>query len=120
MGYISVRAAAELLGVCVKTLHRWEAAGTLLPALRTAGGHRRYCEAALRPEKPKEVSPMRVIAYARVSSSDQRADLVRQSEALSRHLAERSDSTSVEQIADIGSLVVSLPTEGQTAYAAQV
>ena len=63
---------------------------------------------------------MRVIAYARVSSSDQRADLVRQSEALSRHLAERSDSTSVEQIADIGSLVVSLPTEGQTAYAAQV
>ena len=103
MGYISVSAAAELLGVCVKTLHRWEGAGKLAPALRTAGGHRRYCEESLRPIPHKDAAPKHVIAYARVSSSDQRADLVRQSEVLKRHLADRADAVCVEPITDIGS-----------------
>ncbi|MFX0062560.1 MAG: MerR family DNA-binding transcriptional regulator [Candidatus Hermodarchaeota archaeon] len=39
---VRVSIAAKLIGVCIKTLHRWEASGKLLPPLRTKGGHRRY------------------------------------------------------------------------------
>ncbi len=39
---IRIGEAARLLGVCPKTLRRWEARGWLLPAYRTPGGHRRY------------------------------------------------------------------------------
>ncbi|MHA1731272.1 MAG: MerR family DNA-binding transcriptional regulator [Promethearchaeota archaeon] len=39
---VRIGVAAAALGVCARTLRRWEAAGKLLPACRTVGGHRRY------------------------------------------------------------------------------
>ncbi|MBC7530542.1 MAG: MerR family DNA-binding transcriptional regulator, partial [Oligoflexus sp.] len=39
--YISVGAAAEILGVSISTLRRWEKEKVLLPSYRTIGGHRR-------------------------------------------------------------------------------
>ncbi|MHA1145609.1 MAG: MerR family DNA-binding transcriptional regulator [Candidatus Helarchaeota archaeon] len=30
------------MGVCTKTLRRWESSGRFLPTFRTAGGHRHY------------------------------------------------------------------------------
>ncbi|MHA1733836.1 MAG: MerR family DNA-binding transcriptional regulator, partial [Promethearchaeota archaeon] len=39
---VRIGVAAAILGVCTRTLRRWEASGKLLPACRTAGGHRRY------------------------------------------------------------------------------
>ncbi|MHA1313552.1 MAG: MerR family DNA-binding transcriptional regulator, partial [Candidatus Helarchaeota archaeon] len=39
--------AASFLGVCTKTLRRWESSGRFLPTFRTAGGHRRYSRDAL-------------------------------------------------------------------------
>jgi excisionase family DNA binding protein len=44
--YLSIKEAAELLGVSAKTLRRWESAGKLIPE-RTDGGHRRYLKAEL-------------------------------------------------------------------------
>jgi len=44
--YINIRQAAELLGVDVTTLRRWEVKKKLVP-VRTAGGHRRYTEKQL-------------------------------------------------------------------------
>jgi putative resolvase len=44
--FLNPRQAASLLGVCTKTLLRWEAAGLLKPH-RTPGGHRRYVLAEL-------------------------------------------------------------------------
>ncbi|MHA1733876.1 MAG: MerR family DNA-binding transcriptional regulator, partial [Promethearchaeota archaeon] len=44
---VRIGVAAAILGVCTRTLRRWEAAGKLLPACRTAGGHRRYETTAL-------------------------------------------------------------------------
>jgi excisionase family DNA binding protein len=39
---ISTGDAASMMGVCKKTLYRWEQSGKLSPAFRTAGNHRRY------------------------------------------------------------------------------
>lgn len=44
---IGGRAAAELLGVTERTIHRWAEDGTLAVAYRTSGGHRRYAVADL-------------------------------------------------------------------------
>ncbi|MHA1652076.1 MAG: MerR family transcriptional regulator, partial [Candidatus Helarchaeota archaeon] len=40
--YLTISEAALLLGVCPKTLRRWDRAGFFKPAFRTAGQHRRY------------------------------------------------------------------------------
>ncbi|MHA1337882.1 MAG: MerR family DNA-binding transcriptional regulator [Promethearchaeota archaeon] len=39
---LSISKAAEVLGVCTKTLRRWDQRGLLKPDFRTKGGHRRY------------------------------------------------------------------------------
>ncbi len=41
-GFLSMGEAAGVLGVCTKTLRRWDKRGILKPAYRTAGLHRRY------------------------------------------------------------------------------
>ncbi|MFJ1260800.1 MerR family DNA-binding transcriptional regulator [Cupriavidus sp. CuC1] len=46
--FVSIGEAAGALGVSVATLRRWEANGKLIAAY-TAGGHRRYDLAKLRP-----------------------------------------------------------------------
>jgi excisionase family DNA binding protein len=91
--YVPPRVAASRLGVCTKTLERWEASGKI-KAYRTQGGQRRY--------DPDSVINIRhtnkpTVLYARVSSHSQKADLERQIEFLiSRY-------PSCEVIRDIGS-----------------
>jgi putative resolvase len=65
---VGISEAAEVLGVSVPTLRRWETAGKLL-AEHTAGGHRRYDLAKLRPElfRATDHSKRKTVAYARVS-----------------------------------------------------
>ncbi len=46
---VGIGEAAQVLGVSITTLRRWEAAGRL-SAEHTAGGHRRYDLVKLRPE----------------------------------------------------------------------
>ena len=46
---VSIGEAASALGVSITTLRRWEASGRLT-AKHTAGGHRRYDLARLKPE----------------------------------------------------------------------
>jgi putative resolvase len=77
---VSIKAAAQELGVREETLRRWEQEGKITSE-RTAGGHRRYDLAALKrqAELPKPDPVARVtLGYARVSSQDQLADLHRQ------------------------------------------
>jgi len=74
MSSLSPQEAAELLGVTVKTLHRWEADGKN-KSTRTVGGHRRYDIADLIGNK---TGSELTVGYARVSSHDQKDDLKRQ------------------------------------------
>ncbi|GAB7540672.1 hypothetical protein CS8_003350 [Cupriavidus sp. 8B] len=80
---MSIGEAAGALGVSVATLRRWEANGKLIAAY-TAGGHRRHDLAKLRPDLYLAPDSMerRTVAYARVSSHDQRDDLERQKQVL--------------------------------------
>ncbi len=41
-GCIAIGDVATMLGVSTKTLRRWDKVGTMRPAFRTAGNHRRY------------------------------------------------------------------------------
>lgn len=76
---VSISEAAEALGVSITTLRRWEHDGKLV-AEHTVGGRRRYDLNKLysgRLSIAKEDS-RKTIAYARVSSHDQKNDLKRQ------------------------------------------
>lgn len=66
--------AANLLGVTVRTLHRWELDGKI-KTTRTIGGHRRYEISDLIANK---TGSQLTVGYARVSSHDQKDDLTRQ------------------------------------------
>ena len=73
---VSIHEAAEFLGVSAQTLRRWERTGKLAADERTPGGRRRCDLARLRPEQfHAPEAARRTIAYARVSSHDQKDDL---------------------------------------------
>jgi excisionase family DNA binding protein len=99
---IGIGEAAECLGVSITTLRRWEAEGRLA-AEHTTGGHRRYDLAKLRPEmfRAARDAERKTIAYARVSSHDQKDDLERQKQVLELYCARQGWTFQV--IADLGS-----------------
>ena len=81
---VTIGKAAKILGVSIMTLRRWDEAGKL-PSVRTEGGHRRYDISKIKPEtvhKFEYSDARRTIAYARVSSHDQKNDLERQKQVL--------------------------------------
>jgi putative resolvase len=87
--------------VSINTLRRWDALGKL-QAVTTAGGHRRYELAKLRPELFRQEHEQRcTIAYARVSSHDQKVDLERQKQVLELYCARQG--WQFEVVADLGS-----------------
>jgi predicted site-specific integrase-resolvase len=82
-------------------LRRWEAEGKPIPE-RTAGRQRRYDLAKLKPELFHAApSERKTIAYARVSSHDQKDDLERQKQVLELYCAKRG--WTFEVVADLGS-----------------
>lgn len=97
--FIKIGKAAEILGVSIQTLRRWESLGTLVPARKTAGGTRYYDLENLSCQKNIETSF--TVAYARVSSHDQKKDLERQAELLASYCM--SHGWKYEVIQDLGS-----------------
>ena len=97
MATLSIKEAAALLGVTTTTLRNWEKAGKIR-SFRTSGGHRRYHAADLLGRKQEKSL---TIAYARVSSHEQREDLERQKLVLETYCA--SHGFDFELIADLGS-----------------
>jgi len=76
---IKIGKAAELLGISIQTLHKWEETGELVPDRKSNAGTR-YYDADKLLNLNNEDNP--TIGYARVSSHDQQEDLLRQSELL--------------------------------------
>ena len=92
---ISIGELAEMKAVSVDTIRRWEREGRI-KSVRTDGGHRRYRLADF-----VDCKPGKTIAYARVSSHDQKADLDRQDAVLSGYC--QSQGWDYEVIRDLGS-----------------
>ena len=94
--------ASKVLGVSITTLRRWEKEGRLQPDEITQGGHRRYDLVKLRPELFRlQRSDRKTVAYARVSSHDQKEDLERQKQVLEMFCV--SQGWTFEVVADLGS-----------------
>ena len=98
---VPIGKAAKVLGVSIPTLRRWEAEGRISPE-RTSSGHRRYDLAALKPELFHAPSDTRrTLAYARVSSHDEKEDLERQKQVLEMYCARQG--WTFEILSDFGS-----------------
>lgn len=98
MALVKIGKAATLLGVEVQTLRAWEASGELIPDRRSKGGVRYYDVGKIMGLGNED---MPTIGYARVSSHDQKNDLVRQQELLEAFCAAKGWRSEV--IADLGS-----------------
>jgi putative resolvase len=101
---ITIAKAAELLGVTVKTLQRWDREGRLVPLTRTHTNRRVYTLEQVRMFQGLRAvghAPSRVIAYCRVSSQAQKPDLQNQQRALEQFAAARGFAN-LEVITEVG------------------
>ena len=87
-----------MIGSTPNQLRKWDSTGELMPARRTRGGTRYYSVAELLGLSDKD-SP--TVAYARVSSQDQKADLNRQKAILEAYCA--ANGWQFEIVSDLGS-----------------
>ena len=92
---VKIGKAAQILGTTPGTLRKWEETGELLPTRKTKGGTRYYDAASLMVLEHQDVP---TIAYARVSSHDQKDDLTRQGELLAAYCARRGGGSSSSAI----------------------
>lgn len=101
--FISIKEAADAVGVSTQTLRRWEKEGKVPPPKRTKGGQRRYDLEEINPLKTKLISndELITVAYARVSSHDQKEDLLRQEKMLELFCSSRGWKFNI--VSDLGS-----------------
>ena len=99
--YVSIGEAAQILGVSVSTLRRWDKEGKI-NSTRTQGNQRRYDLRSLLSNGARDLIDQRTtIAYARVSSHDQKDDLERQKQVLELYCC--SQGWTFEIVSDLGS-----------------
>lgn len=101
---LSIGQASKLLGVTIQTLRNWDKKGWLKPDELTRGGERRYKLETLKNINRNIIfnkDELKTIAYARVSSNDQKDDLIRQVQVLELYCAKAGFK--YEIIQDLGS-----------------
>lgn len=99
---LTIHQAAEILGVSPQTMRRWEREGKGIPVQRTTGGQRRYELSKLpSPKFQLKAKQDLTVAYARVSTYDQKDDLIRQEQMLEMFCGSRG--WQFEIISDLGS-----------------
>jgi predicted site-specific integrase-resolvase len=102
MNTYNISQFAALVGVAVKTLQRWDREGKLKPAARTPGNRRLYTQEQLNRLLNRAARRQRaVVAYLRVSSQAQKADLANQKAALEQFCIARGIAVD-EWISEIG------------------
>jgi len=100
--FLTIKEASDLLGISTSTLRRWESEGRLIPDKRTEGNQRRYSLSSIRPDLVRfDESKKKTIAYARVSSHDQKDDLERQKQMLEMFCS--ANGWQFEIVSDLGS-----------------
>jgi len=97
--FLKIGEAAKILGVSIQTLRRWEEQGYLVPNRKSKGKTRYYSYEQLIGKTFQENDL--TIAYARVSSHDQKEDLERQANVLASYCTSHGWNFNVIQ--DLGS-----------------
>lgn len=98
---ISIGKVAEMFGVTPQTIRNWIKQG-IFRVQRTIGGHRRFALEEVQKLLGIEECEKATVIYARVSSYDQKEDMARQKEELSKY-CEEQNFANVETIEDLGS-----------------
>ena len=101
---VNISEAARILGVTTTTLRNWDKKGLLKPDELTKGKARRYRIESLRNINRNIIvtkDDLKTIAYARVSSHDQKEDLNRQIQVLELYCSKHGYK--YEVIQDLGS-----------------
>ena len=96
---LKIGEAAKVLGVSIQTLRRWEEQGSLVPNHKSKGKTRYYSLEQLMGKASTENKL--TVAYARVSSHDQKEDLERQASVLASYCT--SHGWNFQVIQDLGS-----------------
>lgn len=102
--YLSIGQTAHITGLSISTLRRWELESKFIPCYRTKGGHRRYSLEKIERDlldKRSDLVKRHAVAYARVSTYDQKLDLQRQEARLKEHCENKN--IDYEIISDLGS-----------------
>ncbi|NJE13563.1 IS607 family transposase, partial [Thermococcus sp. LS2] len=97
--HYTLKEAAKILGVTVKTLQNWDKQGKIR-VVRTVGGRRRIPESEIKRILGIQ-EERKIIGYARVSSRTQKDDLNRQVQTIKEFAKEKG--WDIEILKDIGS-----------------
>ncbi len=100
--HISTKQVCLLLGISLSTFYRYCKAGILKPAFFTFGKHRRFSLSQLRQSFNIDNKAVLTICYSRVSSHDQKKDLISQEDKLMNY-AKNNNYQNIISITDLGS-----------------
>lgn len=98
---VAIGKVAQMFGVTPQTIRNWVKQG-IFHVQRTAGGHRRFSLEEVHKVMGIEECEKVTVTYTRVSSHDQKDDLVRQTEELKKYCEEQRFAN-VQAIEDLGS-----------------
>jgi putative resolvase len=103
--HLSTKQVCLLLGISLSTFYRYCKVGLLKPAFFTIGKHRRFSLSLLRQSFNIGTKAVLTVAYSRVSSHDQKSDLISQEAKLINFAKELSDFNhdNFVSITDLGS-----------------
>lgn len=94
MKILSIGSYAKYLGLSKSTVYRYLKSGKIKESFKTDGKHRRFIV---------ENNKNKVVLYSRVSSHDQKKDLITQNEKLIQFAKKNYTNYEVESILDLGS-----------------
>ena len=103
MVFVSIGKVCELLGISLSTAYRWIKSGKLTEEFRTLGNHRRFNLSSIHSQFiPSSNNNKLTVLYSRVSSHDQKQDLITQQSKL-LHFAKINNFNNIKLISDLGS-----------------
>lgn len=104
MVFISIGKVCKLLGISLSTAYRWIKSGKLKEDFKTLGNHRRFNLSSIQQQFiPSNHNDNKLtVIYSRVSSHDQKLDLITQQSTL-LHFAQTNNYSNIKLISDLGS-----------------
>ena len=103
--HLSTQEVCLFLGISLSTFYRYCKRGLLKPSFLTLGGHRRFSIQELKQAFSMDNSADLIVCYSRVSTHDQKKDLVTQEQKLLSYAQQLHNSKpeNIISISDLGS-----------------